>query len=152
MLLCELSGVGPWAIDGVKATPTALGPLCTNSRLRLCHSNEALARCPLTNNSRSNLSTGYLSQIAPKYLRHICNPSYRVADLTYGAEVVKTTVSRTDWLSERYDSEARNALEMAHVAGEDTVAKLQSRDADQQIGQGETDAFGGVLPVELAGA
>ncbi len=41
---------------------------------------------------------------------------------------------------------------MAHVAGEDTVAKLQSRDADQEIGQGETDAFGGVLPVELAGA
>jgi hypothetical protein len=40
---------------------------------------------------------------------------------------------------------------VAHIGGRNAVAKLQRRNADQQVGERYTDALGGILAVDLTG-
>ena len=49
------------------------------------------------------------------------------------------------------DSESWNHLEVAHIGGRNLVAKLQRRDADQQVGERHSDALSSILAVDLAG-
>jgi hypothetical protein len=53
--------------------------------------------------------------------------------------------------SERDHGDAGNGLEVAHVAGGDTVAKIERRDRDQQVGEGQRNAAGRALAVDLSG-
>lgn len=52
---------------------------------------------------------------------------------------------------ERDDLQPRHHLEMTQIAGCHTVAKLECRDANEEIGEGETNSFRSVLAVDLSG-
>jgi hypothetical protein len=53
--------------------------------------------------------------------------------------------------SEGDDFQTWNHLEVTQISGRNTVAKLQGRDADQQVCQSKADTHRRVLPVDLSG-
>lgn len=53
--------------------------------------------------------------------------------------------------SERDHGDTGNGLEVAHIAGGDTVAKIERSNCDQQVGERQSNAPGRALAVDLPG-